>query len=216
MKAFVIAMPNEAKCLEDNLSEKKEEFLFGRRVVRGKLNDEEVLLVVSGVGKVNAAAAAQFAIQAGADTIYNIGVAGGLEDTMKIGDIFSIDRAVEYDFDLSQLNGTQKGTLNEYSSPYIELEEIPSVEPKTLGTGDRFNDDDDDNDLLTKELACSLRDMEGAAVAHVCKTAGVKCILFKCVSDVRGMGSAPGQYVTNLVKCLKKLTQEIPALVKAT
>jgi len=63
MKAFLIAMDNEAKCLTDNLANLTEERCFGRRVVRGELNGEPVLLVVSGIGKSNAAAATQMAIR---------------------------------------------------------------------------------------------------------------------------------------------------------
>ncbi len=213
MKAFLIAMDNEARCLTDNLTNMTEERRFGRRVVRGELNDEAVLLVVSGIGKSNAAAATQMAIGLGADVVINVGVAGGLDAAIDVGDIYEIDSAVQYDFDLAAVNGTMVGTLDEYDTPYIPLEPIGRLPLHQIGTGDRFNDSDADNDLLA-QLGVTLRDMECAAVAHVCRTAGVRCVAFKCVTDVRGKGAMTGQYVDNLKRCLAKLTAELPALVE--
>lgn len=212
MKAFLIAMDNEAKCLTDNLKNMTEERLFGRRVVRGELAGESVMLVVSGIGKANAAAATQLAIQSGADVIINVGVAGGLDPNMNVADIYEVESAVQYDFDLSAVNGTVVGTLDEYDTPYIALEPTGKVRTEIVGTGDRFNDSDADNDLLSVALGCTLRDMECAAIAHVCLRAGVRCVAFKCVTDVRGKGAMTGQYVDNLNRCLAKLTAELPGL----
>ncbi len=207
-------MDNEAQSLIDNLEGMVEEKKYGRRFIRGKLCGEEVMLIVSGIGKSNAAAATQMAIQLGAGEILNIGVAGGLDPSMEVGDIYAIESAVQYDFDLSAVSGTVVGTLDEYDTPYIALAapESTAFESCIIGSGDRFNDSDTDNDLLSVALGCTLRDMECAAVAHVCERAGVPCKAFKCVSDVRGKGAMTGQYVDNLNKCLAKLTARMPEL----
>ena len=57
MTAYVIAMDNEAACVIDNMTDVLESVEYGRRVVSGKLNGARTLVVVSGVGKANAAAA---------------------------------------------------------------------------------------------------------------------------------------------------------------
>ena len=207
MKVFVIAMNNEAECVVSNLENAVESTLFGRRVVRGTLNGEDAFVVVSGVGKSNAAAAAQLAIQeTGTKRILNLGVSGGLDPVMKVGEIYEVADAVQYDFDLVQINGTEMGTLNERDTPFIPCKAEGRFEAKTLGTGDRFNDSADDSALL-KRLGASLRDMEGAAIAHVCETAGVEFVSYKCISDVEGSGSMPEQYMENLKKCLEILTR---------
>lgn len=207
MKVFVIAMNNEAECVVSNLENAVESTLFGRRVVRGTLNGEDAFVVVSGVGKSNAAAAAQLAIQeTGTKRILNLGVSGGLDPAMKVGEIYEVADAVQYDFDLVQINGTEMGTLNERDTPFIPCKAEGRFAAKTLGTGDRFNDSADDSALL-KRLGASLRDMEGAAIAHVCETAGVEFVSYKCISDVEGSGSMPEQYMENLKKCLEILTR---------
>jgi len=182
MKAFVIAMENEAA------------------EVRPFLKEGD-LLYVSGIGKVNAAAAAQKAIDAGADEILNCGVAGGLDPEMEVGDVYEVSQAVEYDFDLTILNGTKLGTHNERATPYFDCRTTGKFPTRILATGDRFTNDERDveNPLA---LGATLKDMEGAAIAHVCELNGVPCRMLKCLSDVHGKGAMTGQYKDNLAKAL--------------
>ncbi len=210
MTAFVIAMDCEAECVIRHMTGVSQMLRFGRRVAVGRLNGtEEAAVVVSGIGKSNAAAATQLALSLFRPRrIVNLGVAGGLKPSMKVGDVYAVESAVEYDFDLAALNGTEVGTLNERRSPRIPLEvgadnRLPTA---VLGTGDRFPEDDADMPLLAR-LGITLRDMEGAAIAHVCETAGVPCRSWKCVSDVHGGKSMPGQYRENLAFCLTRLAE---------
>lgn len=191
MRAFVIAMESEAA------------------VVRPFLKDGD-RLYVAGVGKVNAASATQKAIDAGADEILNCGVAGGFDPAMKIADVFEIDRAVEYDFDLAQLNGTEVGVHNERTTPYFGLQTRGLFPARTLGSGDRFSDSQADLPVLAR-LGVTVRDMEGAAIAHVCEMNGVPCRILKCLSDVHGHGAMTDQYKANLSKALLSLAQAFPA-----
>ena len=191
MRAFVIAMESEAA------------------VVRPFLREGDGLFV-SGVGKVNAASATQKAIDAGADEILNCGVAGGFDPAMKIADVFEIDRAVEYDFDLAQLNGTEVGVHNERTTPYFGLQTRGLFPARTLGSGDRFSDSQADLSVLARD-GVTIRDMEGAAIAHVCEMNGVPCRILKCLSDVHGQGAMTDQYKANLSKALLSLAQAFPA-----
>ena len=194
MRAFVIAMPNEAEAVRPHL----------------KAGDR---LYVSGIGKVNAAAATQKAICEGADEIWNVGLCGGFGDDIEVGDVFTVDRAVEYDFDLAKLNGTRVGQLNEYDTPYLPFAPLAGLSSRTLATGDHFNDSEADYALITKELGASLRDMEGAAIAHVCKREGVRCHAVKCVTNVAGKGSMIGQYEENTRRCLERLSDAMKELL---
>ena len=194
MRAFVIAMPNEAEAVRPHL----------------KAGDR---LYVSGIGKVNAAAATQKAICEGADEIWNVGLCGGFGDDIEVGDVFTVDRAVEYDFDLAKLNGTRVGQLNEHDTPYLPFAPLAGLSSRTLATGDHFNDSEADYALITKELGASLRDMEGAAIAHVCKREGVRCHAVKCVTNVAGKGSMIGQYEENTRRCLERLSDVMKELL---
>lgn len=188
MRAFVVAMECEAKALAKAVSP-------GERVY------------VSGVGKVNAAAATQQAISEGADEILNVGVAGGFAGKAEIFGVYEISRAVEYDFDLSEVNGTGKGVHDERDTPYFTLD-VKGVFPAlVLGTGDKFGDGEGDLPLL-ESLGVGVRDMEGAAVAHVCEKAGVPCRSLKCITNIVGCGST-GSYKENLERALSCLSDAL-------
>lgn len=209
-------MESEADPILYAMSEKHEKSVHGRKVVLGKIDGRDVGVVVCGVGKVNAAAGTQYAIDCmGADKIVNVGVAGGLNGGTEVGKIYSISHAVQYDFDLVQLNKTPIGTLNEYAEPYIKLAVCPLYPEKKLATGDRFNDSKQDYMLLTDTLQADIRDMEGGAIAHVCTHAGVPFYSFKAISDVAGAGSTTAQFALNLALCAKNLGENITAIFKA-
>ena len=204
MRAFVIAMECEADA------------------VRPSLRPDD-RLYVSGIGKVNAAAATQRAICEGAAEIWNAGLCGGFGDVGVCG-VYGVERAVEYDFDLAKLNGTAVGVLNEMDTPYIPLSPIPDAASRipgfggwrTLATGDRFNDSEADYELITRTLGASLRDMEGAAIAHVCMSCGIPCRSLKCVTNVAGLGSMTGQYLANRDRALDCLQNAIKDLGNKT
>ena len=65
------------------------------------------------------------------------------------------------------------------------------------------------------DVKADLRDMEGAAIAHVAYRAGVKFRSIKSVSDVAGSGSTTDQYLANLKIALSSLSAAIPAFFKA-
>lgn len=216
MTVFIIAMDSEAEPVLYIMNEKSERLVHNRRVILGKIDGREVGVVICGVGKVNAAAGTQYAIDClNADKIINVGVAGGLNGGTEVGKIYSISEAVQYDFDLVQINKTHIGTLNEYTEPFIKLAVCPLYPEKRLATGDRFNDSKRDYHLLTEVLRADIRDMECGAVAHVCKHAGVPCYSFKAISDVAGSGSTTRQFVLNLATCAKNLGDNIAAIFKA-
>ena len=213
--AFVIAMDNEAAAVTAHLANTQETAEFGRRVVRGWYRGLPVAVYVAGIGKSNAAAAAQLALSRGADVLINAGVAGGLLPTMKVADLFRVRAAVEYDFDLAAVNNTKVGTLNEYAERELPLALAGTLPDAVLGTGDRFNDSEIDFRFLVDDVKASLRDMEGAAIVHVARRANVPCYSFKSVSDVHGSGSTVEQYLANLTRALASLSAAVPAQLDA-
>jgi len=197
-RAFVIAMECEAECVRPWL----------------KPDDR---LYVSGIGKVNAAAATMKAICEGATEIWNAGLCGGFGDDIEVGDVFGVSQATEYDFDLAKINGVAIGVLDGFDTPYIAMAKVPGdhsdLRYRILATGDHFNDSESDYDLITKVLCASLRDMEGAAIAHVCKIEGVRCCSVKCVTNVAGKGLMTGQYEENRQRCLARLSEALKGLI---
>ena len=214
MNCFVIAMDKEAKPVTARMTRVKEKQISGKRVIFGTLFKKKTAVVICGVGKVNAACGAQIAIDLlKADKIVNIGVAGGLNDSVEVGKMYCISAAVQYDFDLTQLNGGKIGTLDECKTNYLPLAHGKVYPLRKLATGDRFNDNPADYRLLTQTLNADIRDMEGAAIAQVCMHADVPCYSYKIISDLAGSGSTTEQYLNNLEICFNTLSEETETII---
>ena len=216
MRVFVTAMDCEAETVVRNLADVREERLFGRKVVFGTLGAEETAVVVAGVGKANAAAGTQLAIGSlAADVIINVGVAGGLDPALSVGAVYRASKAVEYDFDLSKVNGTSVGTPNECDTPFFELAAVGDWPVAVVATGDRFTDDENDFDFLRSTFGASVRDMELGAIAHAAFHAGIPVCSFKAITNVVGQGAMTAQYKENLPRCLDVLAREVPSFFAA-
>ena len=206
-------MDKEAAPVIAQMSSVSEKIICGKKVVKGKLYGEKTAVLICGVGKVNAACGTQIAISKfKPEAVINLGVAGGLNDGVRVGEIYSVSHAVQYDFDLTQLNGTQIGTLDECTENYIPLAICGKYPQKLLATGDRFNDSLKDYRLLKDTLKADVRDMEGGAVAQACMHAKVPCYSFKIISDSAGSGSTTEQYLNNLEICFATLEKELKNL----
>ena len=215
MKCFVIAMESEAEQVVSAMKIERKMLVCGKKIFLGKLYGESVGVVVCGVGKVNAAIGTQIAVdELGAETIINLGVAGGLNNGVTVGDVYGISEAVQYDFDLTTVNGTKIGTLDECKENYLPLATSSAFSLKRIATGDRFNDSKQDFELLTKTLGADIRDMECGAVVQVAMHAKIKCYAFKIISDLAGSGNTYEQYKNNLKTCFKTLSLELENIVK--
>lgn len=190
MIAVITAMQNEAHALLRHAETDREYTLYGKKICEGRAFGKRFALIAAGIGKSNAAAAAMLALSGlNAKTLLNFGLAGGISQQADIAEVFRIVRAVQYDFDLSEVNGTPKGTLDEYDTPYLPLKDGQSAFQKaTLATGDKLTASLADLPLLNA-LGADLRDMEGAAIAHVAFAAGVPLYAYKAVSNKIGADS---------------------------
>ena len=212
MLYILAAMQKEADALLAKAEIRKEFTQFGKKLWEGEACGVPFTLIVTGVGKTNAAASAMLAIARGADRLLNIGVAGGISPRAKIGSLWQIDRAVQYDFDLSAINGTPVGTLDEYQTPYFPLRTGGKFPTATLATADSFASGQDDMALLDS-LGADVRDMEGAAIAHIAYAAGVPCTMFKSISD-NAREESVREYRENMLIALGALSDNIREILE--
>ena len=214
MIGAVIAMQSEADILLSEMKVERCLTVSGKKVCVGKAYGKDVAVCVCGVGKVNAALGAQLLVSKfDAEKLLNFGVAGGLNESTKLCAVYQIGAAVQFDFDLTQLNGTKIGTLDEYQENYLSLNllKLP-LEVRNLGTSDRFNDSTADYELLTKELKADIRDMEGGAIVQAGYSAKLPVYSIKAISDVAGSGSTTEQFLINKDKALQNLKSALPAI----
>lgn len=214
MIGVIIAMESEAEILLRDMEISACKTHCGKPVYEGKVHGRDIVLIVCGVGKVNAACGAQMAIDIyHARILVNFGVAGGIDETTEICGVYQVEKAVQYDFDLAGLNHTKIGTLNEFEENYIPLSFCPGLLPvRTLATADRFNDDKTDYLLIRDYMQADLRDMEGGSIAQVAVHAGTPFYVWKAVSDKAGNVSSFEQYNANKLRALENLHQELKKL----
>ncbi len=214
MIGAVIAMQSEAEILLSEMKIQRSLTISGKPVHVGTAYGKDVAVCVCGVGKVNAAIGAQLLISKfDAEVLLNFGVAGGLNDGTKLCNVYQIGKAVQFDFDLTQLNGTKIGTLDEYTENYLPLNGFKHPFPvKKLGTSDRFNDSPVDYKLLTEELGADIRDMEGAAIVQTAIGAKLPVYSVKAISDVAGSGSTTEQFLQNKGRALENLKAVLPVI----
>lgn len=211
IKAFVIAMQDEADCILSQSNVKSElieesPFKCYRLFIGGKTNVG--YLIVSGIGKVNAAMATTYLLTKYSDIeqVVNFGLCGSLDSKYRIGETYYVNNVVQYDFSLEDLDGSKK--------PVYELDLRMKRKSEGLGytavtccTMDRFT-----NEITSvadmKNCGGHVREMELAAVAQVSATYGKPLFAFKTVSNYAGR-SASSEYCENKGYVLAKLREAV-------
>ena len=161
------------------------------------LAGKSVVLVVSGIGKVNAAVCAQVLIDHFAvDCIINVGVAGGLHDDLRIGDIVISSDAVQHDIDASAV-GDPVGTIPRMaesifkaSDTLIEAAQKAVAETTTsrayvgrVASGDVFVAENGRKDKIKQLFGAYCVEMEGAAIAQTCWLNKIPFVVIRSISD---------------------------------
>lgn len=188
------------------------------------LKQYQLILLLSGIGKVNAAMCTQYVIDKFAPKyIINVGVAGGLSNDLTFGDVVVADDLVQYDMDVTAFNMPlgQIPRLDTFSfaSDTTLLAHVNNLKPDNytinvgrIISGDQFIDDQEKAKQLHvqfKALAC---EMEGAAVAQVCYLNKVPFIVVRALSDMAGQSDSHKD-AAQIYKELKDMVAHRSAIV---
>ena len=216
MIGAIVAMEKEAKYFIEKLSNLKITTYLGKRVYQGEINNKEITLIISGIGKVNSAMSTQFLIDKyNVDYVLNFGTCGGLDENFNVGDIFIVKSAVQYDFDLTEIDKCELGYMEEYDCVFFDCKNDFLAQDNAvgcLGTADLFSEDINKINKL-KSMGCNLKDMEGGAIFQVCKANDKPLLMIKGVSDVFGKKSMIDQYLINVKIVSKKLVDYVCDLI---
>ena len=200
MKKFgiIAAMNEEMQEIENIMTEKEQNKIYDLNFIKGKINNTEVILVEAGVGKVNAARTTQVLISNfDIDVIINVGAAGSSNDELNIGDIVIGDKLVQHDFDITAF-GHPKGYISNVGQ-YVESDAILIEKMKqtisrmqenefkikigTIASGDIFCTEVKMKDKIKTKFNADAIEMEGAAIAQVCKLDNIPFIVIRSISD---------------------------------
>lgn len=182
--AVICALGTEARSVSNLLSLESDFVIRGRRITKGLFESALVYVIKSGIGKVQAAAATQMAIDCfDPGLVINFGTAGSVDPSVAIGDVIFSTKAVAYD-----VRGSI-GVKKEFSADGDLLKLARSVEGAKIGvilSADRNAGSSDLRTELFKRYNAQCADWEGAAVLQVCELNSKRGIVVRAVSDATG------------------------------
>ena len=194
--AIITAMQSEYDAVKSLYT-----FIEDNNHARAKVDDKEILLIKSGIGKVNGALAAQEACQSGVDLVINTGLAGGIDNCLQQGDIVLANHVCYHDVDCGEGNalGQVQNLPLYFNSPQEILQKISQAAPHfkqgLIVTGDQFLTDIVRLQEIKKAFPSALAvDMESAAIAQTCYLNKVAFISLRIISDVVGKENQVEQY----------------------
>lgn len=198
MKIGIIgAMEQEVTLLRDKIENCETFKCAGCEIYAGQLNDIDVVLLKSGIGKVAAALGTTLLLELfRPDLIINTGSAGGLASSLNVGDIVVSDEVRYHDADVTVF-GYEPGQMAGCPAAFIadkrlvELAEHCISECKLhsvrglICSGDAFINGAEPLERIRKTFPTVVAvEMEAAAIAHVCHQFDVPFVVVRAISDV--------------------------------
>ena len=216
---FVVAMEKEANLFVNRLKDCRTQTIAGKKIITGKFNNINTVLIIAGIGKVNSSFATQIIIDRfSPKVIINFGVAGGKANSgLMAGDMVLLDKICQYDFDLSEIDDVSIGYMQDYDTIYyktnIDLYHGHAFKICSGATGDRFTKKDYFLNII-QSLGAEVTDMECGAIAQVCTANNTPFLSLKLISDVDDSDeSIFSQYQANVKSVCDKIPNAISELL---
>jgi len=191
------AMAEEIALIKEKMDIISSKEIVGLEFHMGKMHGKTVVLVCSGIGKVNAATCTQALIDMyGVDYIINVGVAGGLAAELDIGDVVISSDLVHHDMDCVGF-GYEPGIIPRLETSFfvadaelvrIAKEACEAVTDKKafvarIGSGDQFVSDSQAKARIWNTFEAYCVEMEGAAIAQTAFLNKIPFVVIRAISD---------------------------------
>ena len=227
MIGIIGAMEEEITNLKSHMEVFDVQTIAGMSFFKGAVKGTELVLVRSGIGKVNAGICTQILASVfNVDTVINTGIAGSLNAAIEIGDIVVSTSLVQYDVDARKF-GYKLGEI-----PRMNIIEFPADKELTdktesvfaaldlgvklykgmIATGDKFVSEDSLKAEIVNNFHAYCVEMEGAAIAQAAMLNNMKCVVIRAISD-KADNSANVDYRTFEAKAIENMSKISLALV---
>jgi MTA/SAH nucleosidase len=227
MIGIIGAMEEEITNLKSHMEVFDVQTIAGMSFFKGAVKGTELVLVRSGIGKVNAGICTQILASVfNVDTVINTGIAGSLNASIDIGDIVVSTSLVQYDVDARNF-GYKLGEI-----PRMNIIEFPADKELTdktesvftaldlgvklykgmIATGDKFVSEDSLKAEIVNNFHAYCVEMEGAAIAQAAMLNNMKCVVIRAISD-KADNSANVDYRTFEAKAIENMSKISLALV---
>ena len=198
MLGIIGAMDEEVAKLKEHMTDVEVTTKASMDFYKGKLNGKDVVVVRSGIGKVNAAICTQILVDDFKVTaVINTGIAGSLRNEINIGDIVLSTDALEHDVEATAF-GYPIGQIPRMDTLAFEADKnlialaetcCAKVNPdiKTfvgrVVSGDQFIASKEKKEWLVENFAGFCTEMEGAAIAHCAYLNNIPFLVIRAISD---------------------------------
>lgn len=195
-------MAQEVAILADQLTNAERQDHAGFTFYRGERHGLDVIILQSGIGKVNAAVGTAVLLERyQPEAVINTGSAGGFAMGLAIGDVIISDEVRHHDVDVTafgyemgQVPGmpaafaADTGLRDEARRAVQALNEV-NVKEGMIATGDSFMADPERVERTRMLFPTMLAvEMEAAAIAQTCHLFGCPFVVIRALSDIPGSG----------------------------
>ncbi len=202
--AIIGAMDEEVQILKDKMDVLDTVKVAGCTFVKGILENREVVLLQSGIGKVNAAMAATILHERFAPShVINTGSAGGFDEELEVGDLVISTSVTHHDVDVTAFDyeyGQVPGMPPKYEADerLVELalqaaNGLNDLQAKKglIATSDSFMQDEERVAFARGKFPEMIAaEMEAAAIAQVSYNYQVPFVVIRALSDIAGKESS--------------------------
>ncbi|MDO9758289.1 5'-methylthioadenosine/S-adenosylhomocysteine nucleosidase [Glaesserella parasuis] len=198
MKIGIIgAMAQEVEILLGYMAEPKLTEIAGCKIYEGKINNTDIALLQSGIGKTAAAMGTALLLQlTKPEMVINTGSAGGLDANLNVGDIVISTEVRHHDVDVTAF-GYEKGQLPANPAAFMANEQLAQIAIKEtekagfnavsglICSGDLFVNSNDMIARIRNDFpSVKAVEMEAASIAQVCHAFQVPFVVVRAISDV--------------------------------
>lgn len=223
--ALLGAMPEEIEPILECLDEVQKVTYADNTYYEGCYKGVQVVVAYSKIGKVYATMSAEALIgKFGCDIVLFSGVAGALDESLKIGDLLMATKLCQHDLDITAF-GHPYGYVPE-GKIFVEsdkrLREIAkkvaankkiALKEGIVATGDQFIADSQKKNWIKEHFGAAAIEMEGAAVGVVCDAHGTPFFVLRAISDAAD-ADAGFDFDTFLESSAKRSAEFILAMVE--
>ncbi|WP_041401962.1 5'-methylthioadenosine/adenosylhomocysteine nucleosidase [Salinispira pacifica] len=211
MIGIIGAMEEEVQQIRQEIHDPRVVEKASYSFISGHVGDLEVVLLQSGIGKVNAAIGTTLMIEHYSPKfILNTGSAGGLLPELSIGDVVLAESAGYHDVDATAF-GYAKGQIPRMPLVYAGDSRLLEIAQRCVANGMSFSTvrglivsgdkflahPDEINNLLADFPESAAVEMESAAIAQTCYQLNTPFLIIRSISD-KADSTSPGDFQENL------------------
>lgn len=189
MIGIIVAEEKELIEVKKIMNSIKEKNIYEKTFYIGNIEEKEVVLVKSNVGKVNSARVTQILIDNfDIEFVINVGTAGSVDNSLEIGDVVVATELVQHDFDVTPF-GRKLGEIEnvgesvEVDNKLLSLFDEIDVKKGIIASGDKFIVNREEKDHIRNTFKALAIEMEGASVAQVCFLDKIPFLVIRSITD---------------------------------